>query len=384
VRSRLNFAFHRSAADGGNFAARVNDCGYLAFMAYYPWGSLSIMSAKAWTFYYFAEQNIVSGSHTAESHRTAAESYLHYIHGVNPFNMVFLTNMNDYGASRSTQHIFHSWFSPWYRTDVSMYGPPPGFLPGGPNSVFEGVDPLFPGNLGGYGSLPVNHPVRLDVIETGNRLIAMQNDPTFPPGKWYVDSDHTWPLNTWEITEPMGAYQVNYIRLLSKFAQEPPPAGDTIIFNAGTIATFNRENNPSIIQLPIPLETLPRMNEMSNPLYRFWGWRIDGTNEYLRTGTISANVTAQWVPVSEINAARPYGRAPFRLGDANTDGRITSADATAIARWLVTNEAVRAASFPDFCEFAADITGTGYITVEDIVVLARWLVGHSVEHLIAQ
>ena len=224
VMSQLRTAFHRA---DGNFAARTASCGYLAFMYYYPWGSLSIMSAKAWTFYYFAELGIVYGSHTAESHRNAAESYLHYIHGVNPFNMVFLTNMNDYGASRSTQNIYHAWFSPWYRQagfytpPAPLYGPPPGFLPGGPNSTFY-IDGAFPGNIGGYGILPVDHPVHEDVMDVGNRLLAMQNDPNFPVGKRYIDTDHTWPINSWEITEPMGAYQVNYIRLLSKFAQPLP------------------------------------------------------------------------------------------------------------------------------------------------------------------
>jgi len=216
VRNQLNDIFHRSAAQGGNFAGRTQDSGYLAFMDHYPWGSNSIASTKGATFYYFGDQNIVIGSHTVATHKAAAENYLHYIHGVNPFNMVYLTNMNSYGASRSAEVIYHSWFSPWYRTGVSTAGSPPGFLPGGPNGGFN-VDNAFPGNLGAYGSLPSNNPVRQNMVAVGHQIRDMQGGP---PAKMYVNTDHTWPINSWEITEPMGAYQVNYIRLLSKFVQE--------------------------------------------------------------------------------------------------------------------------------------------------------------------
>ena len=54
---------------------------------------------------------------------TAAEDYIHYIHGVNPFAMVYLTNMNDRGASNSVNQMYHSWFcngSDWW-DDVTTW-----------------------------------------------------------------------------------------------------------------------------------------------------------------------------------------------------------------------------------------------------------------------
>ena len=37
--------------------------------------------------------------------------YLHYIHGVNPLGLVYLTNMKLAGASHSASTMFHNWFA---------------------------------------------------------------------------------------------------------------------------------------------------------------------------------------------------------------------------------------------------------------------------------
>jgi hypothetical protein len=37
--------------------------------------------------------------------------YLHYIHGVNPLGLVYLTNMKSAGASHSASTMFHNWFA---------------------------------------------------------------------------------------------------------------------------------------------------------------------------------------------------------------------------------------------------------------------------------
>ena len=40
-----------------------------------------------------------------------------------------------------------------------------------------------------------------------------------PPQKSYLDFNTSWPLNSWEITEPSLGYQSNYVLLLSKFVR---------------------------------------------------------------------------------------------------------------------------------------------------------------------
>ena len=57
--------------------------------------------------------------------------YLHYIHGVNPLGLVYLTNMKSAGASHSASTMFHNWFAHgtrWERASAAKPGPPPGYL----------------------------------------------------------------------------------------------------------------------------------------------------------------------------------------------------------------------------------------------------------------
>ena len=57
---------------------------------------------------------------------SAAMEYLHYIHGVNPLGLVYLTNMKSAGASHSASTIFHYWFAHgtrWERNSSTTPGP---------------------------------------------------------------------------------------------------------------------------------------------------------------------------------------------------------------------------------------------------------------------
>ena len=71
----------------------------------------------------------------------AASRYVHYIHGTNPLSMVYLTNMYGHGAESCANEMFHTWFADgsakWDRAGTSTYGPPPGFLTGGPNPSYD-------------------------------------------------------------------------------------------------------------------------------------------------------------------------------------------------------------------------------------------------------
>lgn len=112
----------------------------------------------------------------------------HYFHGVNPLGIVYMSNMNDYGAEKSCNEIYHTWFAngtDWDNALTSLYGPAPGFVSGGPNHQYNIV---------------VNTP------PSGQ-----------PDQKCYLDFNTSWPENSWEITEPAIYYQAAYIRLLANF-----------------------------------------------------------------------------------------------------------------------------------------------------------------------
>jgi hypothetical protein len=128
------------------------------------------------------------------TYRTRALEILHYFHGVNPFTMVYLSNMYGYGATRSANEIYHSWFwhgSRWDDALSSECGPAPGFVPGGPNA--GAAQAGVPASL----SPPTGQPLQ----------------------KSYRDWNVGWPEDSWAVTEPAIYYQASYLRLLSYFAQ---------------------------------------------------------------------------------------------------------------------------------------------------------------------
>jgi hypothetical protein len=129
-----------------------------------------------------------------EAYEARALGILHYFHGVNPFAMVYLSNMYRYGATQSANEIYHTWFwrgTKWSNALTSACGPAPGYVTGGPNAnaVRDGVpDSLVP---------PAAQPAQ----------------------KAYKDWNAPWPDSSWAITEPAIYYQAAYVKLLSKFAQ---------------------------------------------------------------------------------------------------------------------------------------------------------------------
>ena len=130
----------------------------------------------------------------ALTYQTRALEILHYFHGVNPFAMVYLSNMYGYGATRSVNELYHAWFwagSQWSDARQSLCGPAPGFVPGGPNAD-----------------------------AAGSGVPTSLSPPTGqPPQKSYKDWNIAWPDKAYVINEPGIYYQASYIRLLSYFAQ---------------------------------------------------------------------------------------------------------------------------------------------------------------------
>ena len=161
--------------------------GYRAYLHdnNYTWGSNQTKAATATLYTNLIAYNLNSAQHAL--YRTIASAYLHYLHGVNPMGLAYLTRMGGLGAERSANEMYHSWFvdgSDWDNALTSPKGPPPGFLTGGANPQYSGTQ-----------SPPLGQP----------------------PQKSYKDwnglgaNEHSW-----EITEPDIAYQAAYLRLLSQ------------------------------------------------------------------------------------------------------------------------------------------------------------------------
>lgn len=173
---------------------------------HYVWGSNRAKVQQGILFVNLQTYKL-SQQHT-NSAQVAAQDYLHYLHGVNPFGMVYLSNMYLLGVERSVNEFYHSWFannSPrWDRVGESVFGPAPGFLVGGPNSNYT-WDSCCPSSCGS---------------STNNRLCRSQSlsPPQNQPAlKAYKDFNNSWPLNSWSVTENNNSYQSCYVRLLSKF-----------------------------------------------------------------------------------------------------------------------------------------------------------------------
>jgi hypothetical protein len=134
----------------------------------------------------------------AAHYANAGESYVHFLHGVNPINKTMLTNMGDFGAENSCDEMYHAWFgdgTDYDNAQTSLYGPPPGYVTGGFNPNFN-PDPAC-----------------------GCTISPPQGQPH---QKAYKDWNTSWPENSWELTEPAIYSQAAYIKLLSKFAVEDP------------------------------------------------------------------------------------------------------------------------------------------------------------------
>ena len=197
---------------------------YRAFLhdGQYHWGSNQVRANYGNTNLDVTAYDV--GHADGAPYRLRALEILHYFHGVNPLAMVYLTNMYALGASNSANEIFHLWFgryssdadakldavkrrlgldrigvldrrldfrSKWSDALTSACGPPPGYVPGGPNreAVRDGVPEwLRP---------PAGQPAQ----------------------KSYRDWNADWPESSWSLTEPAIYTQAAYVKLLSAFAR---------------------------------------------------------------------------------------------------------------------------------------------------------------------
>jgi endoglucanase len=154
----VNPAFTADGPYGGMFGSSTNGWDW-------SWGSNRNQAFYGLNLFMAARQGIL-GSHTQAEILALAQKHLNFILGLNPLNMVYMTNMAAYGGEHSSFQIFHSWFSftvndgddgnstyngkpvgvteplyPYYEADTqtSTYGPAPGLVPGGPNWYYDGT-----------------------------------------------------------------------------------------------------------------------------------------------------------------------------------------------------------------------------------------------------
>jgi len=184
---------------GGNNLGALSQDPYRAYLPAYVWGSNAIKAHMGNNFLNVVTYGLDAASNDAM--RRAAAGYVHYLHGINPFSLVYLTNMYDHDAENCVNEIFHTWFADgsarWDRVGESTYGPPPGFVSGGPNAYYECGDTSDPACDPALVSPPLGQP----------------------PQKSYKDFNDVWPEGSWSISEPSDGYQVAYVRLLSKFVR---------------------------------------------------------------------------------------------------------------------------------------------------------------------
>ena len=190
---------------------------YLAHMDSYTWGSNNQKGAQG-SMYYNIIQYKIDQAKNADAF-DAASGYIHYLHGVNPLNLVYLSNMYAFGGDSCVNEFYHTWFtngSPkWDRVGTSLYGPAPGFITGGPNPSYDWDGCCNTPNCG----------------SSGNNALCTSEDISPPKDqpkqKSYKDFNTSWPLNSWSVTENSCGYQVSYIRLLSKFVTGYDCHGDS-------------------------------------------------------------------------------------------------------------------------------------------------------------
>ncbi len=208
-------------------------CAYRAFMLDQDnvWGSNRPRGHAGSIFYNVIEYDI---SGNTSVYRNAAVGYVNFLHGVNPISTVMLTNMYDVGAEKSANEMYHSWFADGTDYDnaiTSIYGPAPGYQPGGFNPQFE-PDPSYNG----------------DIVP-----------PEFQPSlKSYKDWNTSWPENSWKVTETSISNQGSYVKLLSRFVSTPCVKTITNAYDSG-FGTLRQAiacaNTGDTIKLKLPPNT---------------------------------------------------------------------------------------------------------------------------------
>ncbi len=203
-------AFDQAGPYGGMFGGPGNGWDW-------SWGSNRAQSSYGANLMMAARFGVLGGRSEAEVIERA-ERHLHFMLGLNPLSMLYLTNMAAYGGEPSSFHIYHAWFSytggdgdhgnamydglpagvveplyPYYPDDdsTSTYGPAPGIVPGGPNFYYSGA-----------------------------YTIPNRDRPSYAYRDFSVGCDwdgSSCRASSWEISEPSQSYQGPFVLLVSFF-----------------------------------------------------------------------------------------------------------------------------------------------------------------------
>jgi hypothetical protein len=238
----------------------------------------------------------------AKLYKEVAEQYLHWMHGVNPLGLVMLSNMYQHGAEKCVNEIFHTWFkdgTSWDNALTSTYGPPPGYVTGGPNSRYSG-------------------PV------TG---ITNQ-----PPQKAYKDWNTDWPEYSWEVTEPAIYYQASYISLLSRLMYE---------------STSSSTGKDSVA--PSAPQNLLAENISQNTLTVRWNAASDNVgiteyNVYRDSVRIASNIIDTFMHVSALACGTGY---KFSVEARDAAGNVSAMSSALLAQTLSCTSSVARVVYDD-------------------------------------
>lgn len=174
----------------------------------YTWGSNNTKGGQANIYLNMINYDLDQGNES--TYKAAAAGYLHYFHGLNPNNLMYLTKMEDYQGENSCQEIYHSWFGDGTAWDNK---PPPAYVVGGPNPTY-GLD----------GCCVSNSCANLNALCNAAALTPPFNQPT---QKAYLDFNTSWPQNSWQISEPAIYYQSSYIKVLAAFVNLATPTANS-------------------------------------------------------------------------------------------------------------------------------------------------------------
>jgi hypothetical protein len=205
VKSAIVAAF-KSGVEGAGYLGTLtsNPDPYMAPLPSYTWGSNQEKAAQGNMFTDVVTFEVDASANSRAMR--AAERYVHYLHGVNPLQLVYLSNMP--GVTKGVTRFFHTWFaqgSRWDASGVSKYGPPPGYLVGGPNPTYQRAA-CCPSACG-----------MTNNWKCGPGLLSPPAGQ--PDQKSYLDFNDGWPVDSWEVSEPDDTYQARWVRLLSKFVK---------------------------------------------------------------------------------------------------------------------------------------------------------------------
>jgi endoglucanase len=184
---------------------------YRAPMKDYVWGSNLSKATQGRLYELLAQYG--GSSATAVNIGSVGMEYLHYLHGVNPLGLVYLTNLDSIGAESSANSIYHTWFAPgtrWSKVTPTTPGPAPGYLAGGPNPTFT---------LDSCCTAPSGTAAFQCYGSTAFSLCSLNYSPPLgqPNTKSYLQFNSGWPADSWQITEPSDTYQSQYIRSLAQY-----------------------------------------------------------------------------------------------------------------------------------------------------------------------